>query len=117
MSAPVQWTCLLHLGHGIFAGVSADFTCAPLCCLCSPSSPPLCLQELLHWQGLFKEFYSKHYSTYRQLMWQHSMSTAMLRANFPKGAKELSVSLLQVGRVWGWAGCVRQQRVVVLLSC
>eukprot|EP00879_Flechtneria_rotunda_P030046 GHRR01032564.1.p1 GENE.GHRR01032564.1~~GHRR01032564.1.p1 ORF type:complete len:114 (-),score=36.57 GHRR01032564.1:116-457(-) len=44
---------------------------------------------------MFKDFYSKHYSSYRQLVWQHSMSTAMLRANFPKGAKELSVSLLQ----------------------
>eukprot|EP00879_Flechtneria_rotunda_P031663 GHRR01034612.1.p1 GENE.GHRR01034612.1~~GHRR01034612.1.p1 ORF type:complete len:688 (+),score=269.23 GHRR01034612.1:951-3014(+) len=51
--------------------------------------------ELVHWQTMFKDFYSKHYSSYRQLVWQHSMSTAMLRANFPKGAKELSVSLLQ----------------------
>jgi cullin-4 len=49
----------------------------------------------VHWQTTFKDFYSKHYSTYRQLAWQHSMSTAMLRASFPKGAKELSVSLLQ----------------------
>lgn len=55
----------------------------------------LCVQELVHWQTMFKEFYSKHYSTYRQLVWQHSMSTAMLRANFPKGVKELSVSLVQ----------------------
>lgn len=61
----------------------------------SPCKPTA--QELLHWQGLFVDFYSKHYSTYRQLVWQHSMSTAMLRANFPKGAKELSVSLMQVG--------------------
>lgn len=44
---------------------------------------------------MFKEFYSKHYSSYRQLAWQHSMSTALLRGCFPKGAKELSVSLLQ----------------------
>ncbi|KAF6264244.1 Cullin-domain-containing protein [Scenedesmus sp. NREL 46B-D3] len=50
---------------------------------------------LVHWQTTFKDFYAKHYSTYRQLAWQHSMSTAMLRASFPKGAKELSVSLLQ----------------------
>lgn len=49
----------------------------------------------MHWQTRFKDFYSKHYSTYRQLVWQHSLSTAMLRANFPKGSKELSVSLLQ----------------------
>jgi hypothetical protein len=56
---------------------------------------------LLHWQTLFKDFYSKHYSTYRQLLWQHSMSTAMLRANFPKGAKELSVSLMQVCALGG----------------
>eukprot|EP00775_Hariotina_reticulata_P012777 gene12777-12905_t len=52
-------------------------------------------QELGHWQTSFKEFYSKQYSTYRQLAWQHSLSTAMLKANFPKGSKELSVSLLQ----------------------
>lgn len=51
--------------------------------------------ELVHWQTMFKEFYSKHYSSYRQLAWQHSMSTALLRGCFPKGAKELSVSLLQ----------------------
>lgn len=73
--------------------------CAVLCC-------HVCAQELLYWQGLFKDFYSKHYSTYRQLMWQHSLSTAMLRANFPKGPKELSVSLMQVcvgrkGELWG----------------
>jgi hypothetical protein len=53
-------------------------------------------QELLHWQALFSDFYGKHYSSYRQLVWQHSLSTAMLRAQFPKGAKELSVSLTQV---------------------
>eukprot|EP00878_Enallax_costatus_P027457 GHUV01029571.1.p1 GENE.GHUV01029571.1~~GHUV01029571.1.p1 ORF type:complete len:230 (+),score=49.47 GHUV01029571.1:441-1130(+) len=52
-------------------------------------------QELVHWQTRFKDFYSKHYSTYRQLVWQHSLSTAMLRANFSKGTKELSVSLMQ----------------------
>eukprot|EP00878_Enallax_costatus_P001922 GHUV01002084.1.p1 GENE.GHUV01002084.1~~GHUV01002084.1.p1 ORF type:complete len:775 (+),score=225.89 GHUV01002084.1:456-2780(+) len=51
--------------------------------------------ELVHWQTRFKDFYSKHYSTYRQLVWQHSLSTAMLRANFSKGTKELSVSLMQ----------------------
>lgn len=68
-----------------------------MCCkLAALFSSCLSLQELLYWQGLFNDFYSKHYSTYRQLIWQHSMSTAMLRANFPKGAKELSVSLMQV---------------------
>ncbi|KAF8068312.1 CUL4A [Scenedesmus sp. PABB004] len=51
--------------------------------------------ELARWQASFVEFYSKHYSTYRQLVWQHSLSTAMLRGAFPKGAKELSVSLAQ----------------------
>lgn len=57
-----------------------------------PSPVP---QELVHWQTRFKDFYSRHYSTYRQLVWQHSLSTAMLRANFPKATKELSVSLMQ----------------------
>jgi len=70
----------------------------------------LCLrvQELLSWQGLFKDFYSKHYSTYRQLLWQHSLSTAMLRANFPKGPKELSVSLMQVCVGGGGGGGSRE---------
>lgn len=51
--------------------------------------------ELARWQASFASFYGKQYSDYRQLVWQHSLSTVLLRANFPKGAKELSVSLLQ----------------------
>jgi hypothetical protein len=63
------------------------------------------LQELVHWQTSFKDFYSKQYSTYRQLAWQHSLSTAMLKANFPKGSKELSVSLLQVWQAASASQC------------
>jgi hypothetical protein len=46
-------------------------------------------------QDIFKEFYlSKHSG--RRLMWQNSLGYCVLKANFPKGKKELSVSLFQV---------------------
>lgn len=45
---------------------------------------------------VFKEFYlSKHSG--RRLVWHNSLGTCMLKARFDKGAKELSVSLFQVG--------------------
>lgn len=50
--------------------------------------------ELSTSQQVFKDFYlSKHSG--RKLVWQHSLGSCVIRANFPKGAKELSVSLLQ----------------------
>lgn len=50
-------------------------------------------------QDIFKEFYlSKHSG--RRLMWQNSLGYCVLKCNFPKGKKELSVSLFQVLRVW-----------------
>lgn len=46
-------------------------------------------------QDIFKEFYlSKHSG--RRLMWQNSLGYCVLKSNFPKGRKELSVSLFQV---------------------
>lgn len=51
------------------------------------------------WQDIFKEFYlSKHHG--RRLMWQNSLGHCMLKAEFPKGKKELAVSLFQVGFVF-----------------
>ena len=46
-------------------------------------------------QDIFKEFYlSKHSG--RRLMWQNSLGHCVLKADYPKGKKELSVSLFQV---------------------
>ncbi len=48
-------------------------------------------------QAVFKDFYlSKHSG--RRLVWHNSLGTCMLRAQFPKGLKELSVSLFQARR-------------------
>eukprot|EP00252_Welwitschia_mirabilis_P026343 TRINITY_DN8630_c0_g1_i1.p1 TRINITY_DN8630_c0_g1~~TRINITY_DN8630_c0_g1_i1.p1 ORF type:complete len:804 (+),score=179.82 TRINITY_DN8630_c0_g1_i1:191-2602(+) len=50
--------------------------------------------ELNVYQDIFKEFYlSKHSG--RRLMWQHSLGHCVLKAEFPKGRKELAVSLFQ----------------------
>ena len=53
---------------------------------------------LLHIEDVmqvFKEFYlSKHSG--RRLAWHNTLATCMLKAHFPKGAKELSMSLFQV---------------------
>lgn len=46
-------------------------------------------------QAVFKDFYlSKHSG--RRLVWHNSLGTCVLRAQFPKGLKELMVSLFQV---------------------
>lgn len=45
-------------------------------------------------QEVFKEFYLKKYSG-RKLVWQHSLGTCVVRAAFPKGTKELSLSTFQ----------------------
>ena len=50
--------------------------------------------QMAQYLEVFKAFYvSKHSG--RRLMWQHSLGTCVLRANFPSGKKELSVSLFQ----------------------
>ncbi|MEW5312866.1 MAG: hypothetical protein WDW38_004466 [Sanguina aurantia] len=51
-------------------------------------------QELGVSQEVFKEFYLKKYSG-RKLVWQHSLGTCVVRAAFPKGTKELSLSTFQ----------------------
>ncbi len=46
-------------------------------------------------QTVFKDFYlSKHSG--RRLVWHNSLGTCVVKAYFPKGTKELSVSLFQV---------------------
>ena len=46
-------------------------------------------------QAVFKDFYlSKHSG--RRLVWHNSLGSCVLRAQFPMGLKELSVSLFQV---------------------
>lgn len=52
-------------------------------------------QELTQYQTVFKDFYlSKHSG--RRLVWHNSQGHCTVRAQFAKGAKELSVSLFQV---------------------
>ncbi|KAJ6834821.1 cullin-4 [Iris pallida] len=50
--------------------------------------------ELNVYQDIFKEFYLSKYSG-RRLMWQNSLGHCVLKADFPKGKKELAVSLFQ----------------------
>ncbi|ORX96044.1 cullin 4 [Basidiobolus meristosporus CBS 931.73] len=59
------------------------------------SPPEITLPEqMAEYQEVFKTFYlSKHHG--RRLMWQHSLGHCILKAHFPKGKKELSVSLYQ----------------------
>ncbi|XP_078162441.1 cullin4 isoform X1 [Carex rostrata] len=62
-----------------------------------PTYPPMDVRlphELNVYQDIFKEFYlSKHSG--RRLMWQNSLGQCVLKAEFPKGKKELAVSLFQ----------------------
>ncbi|CAK9867204.1 unnamed protein product [Sphagnum jensenii] len=62
-----------------------------------PTYPPMEVRmphELNVYQDIFKEFYlSKHSG--RRLMWQNSLGYCVLKADFTKGKKELSVSLFQ----------------------
>ncbi|KAH7426376.1 hypothetical protein KP509_11G098900 [Ceratopteris richardii] len=62
-----------------------------------PTYPPMEVQlphDLNIYQDIFKEFYlSKHSG--RRLMWQNSLGQCVLKADYPKGKKELSVSLFQ----------------------
>ncbi|CAN4082018.1 unnamed protein product [Withania somnifera] len=55
----------------------------------------VCLpHELNIYQDIFKEFYLSKYSG-RRLMWHNSLGHCVLKAEFPKGKKELAVSLFQ----------------------
>eukprot|EP00238_Polyblepharides_amylifera_P008063 CAMPEP_0196582338 /NCGR_PEP_ID=MMETSP1081-20130531/38666_1 /TAXON_ID=36882 /ORGANISM="Pyramimonas amylifera, Strain CCMP720" /LENGTH=239 /DNA_ID=CAMNT_0041902877 /DNA_START=200 /DNA_END=919 /DNA_ORIENTATION=- len=62
-----------------------------------PSYPPTEVKlpaELNAYQEVFREFYlSKHSG--RRLHWQNSLAHCVLKVNFPKGTKELVVSLFQ----------------------
>ncbi|XP_078436854.1 cullin4 isoform X2 [Wolffia australiana] len=62
-----------------------------------PTYPPMDVRlphELNVYQDIFKEFYlSKHSG--RRLMWQNSLGHCVLKGHFPKGKKELAVSLFQ----------------------
>ncbi|KAI8468416.1 MAG: Cullin-domain-containing protein [Monoraphidium minutum] len=65
-----------------------------------PTYTPLELNlpaELADLQQRFLRFYNAKAGGggHRRLVWQHSLSTCLLRAAYPKGAKELSVSLAQ----------------------
>ncbi|KAJ8513066.1 hypothetical protein OPV22_003500 [Ensete ventricosum] len=62
-----------------------------------PTYPPMDVRlphELNVYQDIFKEFYLSKYHG-RRLMWQNSLGHCVLKAEFPKGKKELSVSLFQ----------------------
>ncbi|KAE8708845.1 Cullin-4 [Hibiscus syriacus] len=62
-----------------------------------PTYPPMDVRlphELNVYQDIFKDFYLSKYSG-RRLMWQNSLGHCVLKADFPKGKKELSVSLFQ----------------------
>ncbi|RAL50260.1 hypothetical protein DM860_007934 [Cuscuta australis] len=62
-----------------------------------PTYPPMDVRlphELIVYQDIFKEFYLSKYSG-RRLMWQNSLGQCVLKAEFPKGKKELAVSLFQ----------------------
>ncbi|XP_027089059.1 cullin-4 isoform X1 [Coffea arabica] len=62
-----------------------------------PTYPPMDVRlphELNVYQDIFKEFYLSKYSG-RRLMWQNSLGHCVLKAEFPKGKKELAVSLFQ----------------------
>ncbi|KAJ6333277.1 hypothetical protein OIU77_009192 [Salix suchowensis] len=62
-----------------------------------PTYPPMDVRlphELNVYQDIFKEFYLSKYSG-RRLMWQNSLGHCVLKAEFPKGRKELAVSLFQ----------------------
>ncbi|KAJ8549333.1 hypothetical protein K7X08_033040 [Anisodus acutangulus] len=62
-----------------------------------PTYPPMDVRipdELNIYQDIFKEFYLSKYSG-RRLMWQNSLGHCVLKAGFPKGKKELAVSLFQ----------------------
>lgn len=59
-----------------------------------PPSQPILPQDMVTALERFKHFYAiKH--TGRNLSWQHSLDQCTLKASFPKGKKELSVSLFQ----------------------
>ncbi|KAJ3048521.1 Cullin-4 [Rhizophlyctis rosea] len=62
-----------------------------------PTYPPaevIMPMELAKAQDVFREFYLQKHNG-RRLTWQHSLGQCVLKADLPKGRKELSVSLFQ----------------------
>ncbi|OQR94149.1 Cullin family protein [Achlya hypogyna] len=51
-------------------------------------------QALVPLKAVFEAFYTAKYQG-RQLQWQHSLGHCVVKASFPKGRKELAVSLFQ----------------------
>ncbi|KDO33656.1 hypothetical protein SPRG_01614 [Saprolegnia parasitica CBS 223.65] len=51
-------------------------------------------QSLLPLKAIFEAFYTSKYQG-RQLQWQHSLGHCLVKASFPKGRKELAVSVFQ----------------------
>jgi cullin-4 len=59
----------------------------------TPTDPVL-PQELVPLHECFKTFYLEKYNG-RRITWQHSLGHCVLKAKYPKGRKELAVSLFQ----------------------
>jgi Cullin family len=53
-------------------------------------------------QAAFRDFYLAKHSG-RRLVWHNSLGACVVKAHFPRGTKELSVSLFQVPRQGRWA--------------
>jgi cullin-4 len=51
--------------------------------------------DMVHCQSVFTAFYADLHNDNRRITWQHTYSTCHLKAFFPKGTKELVVSLQQ----------------------
>ncbi|CAI7769493.1 unnamed protein product [Closterium sp. NIES-53] len=98
-----------HSGKRLMCFLMCPFPCTPPFCLPSPFAiptphqrywptyPPVEVQlprELGVYQDIFRDFYLGKHSG-RRLMWQHSLGHCVVRADFPKGKKELSLSLFQ----------------------
>ncbi|EPZ30829.1 Cullin-domain-containing protein [Rozella allomycis CSF55] len=59
-----------------------------------PSSECKLPKNMIESQEIFKDFYLNKYNG-RKLKWENSMSTCIIKADFPLGPKELIVSLFQ----------------------
>jgi cullin-4 len=49
---------------------------------------------MIHLLNAYQSFYTSQFKG-RKLIWRNSMGSCVLKANFPKGRKEISVSLFQ----------------------
>lgn len=85
-----------YLPHPLSSHPTATFHHPPSTYHHTITTPPH-TQELADLQQRFLRFYNARAGGggHRRLVWQHGLSTCLLRAHYPKGAKELSVSLAQ----------------------